>query len=104
MFHFSLNGASIDIVKKNVYLGVLFSGNGRFCKAIKSLANQANRAMFAVFKIIRQLDMPIDCQLKLFDQVIQPVLLYGSEVWGFENTVLLERVQLKFCKINTFLM
>jgi hypothetical protein len=54
--------------------------------------------MFAVFKIIRQLDMPIDCQLKLFDQVIQPVLLYGSEVWGFENTVLLERVQLKFCK------
>ena len=54
--------------------------------------------MFAVFKSIRQLDMLIDCQLKLFDQVIQPVLLYGSEVWGFENTVLLERVQLKFCK------
>ena len=25
------------------------------------------------------------CQLKLFDQTIVPILLYGSETFGFEN-------------------
>ena len=40
----------------------------------------------------------LDCQLKLFDQLVQPILLYSSEVWGFENITCLERLHLKFCK------
>ena len=31
------------------------------------------------------LDLPLECQLDLFDKVVVPVLLYGSEVWGFEK-------------------
>ena len=29
---------------------------------------------------------------------MKPVLLYGSEVWGFGNVTMLERIQLKFYK------
>ena len=42
--------------------------------------------------------MPLDCQLKLFDQLVQPIMLYSCEVWGFENIICLERLHLKFCK------
>ena len=95
---FSIGNVNLDIVNEYLYLGVLFSGNGRFCKAIKRIVNQASKAMFNVFRIIRKLEMPIDCTLKLFDNLIQPILLYGSEVWGYENIQILERVHLKFCK------
>ena len=47
---------------------------------------------------INILEMPIDCQLKIFDQLVQPILLYSSEVWGYENIVCLERLHLNFCK------
>ena len=30
-------------------------------------------------------------QLKLFDQTIVPILLYGSEIFGFENLQALEK-------------
>lgn len=28
---------------------------------------------------------PIDIQLKMFDTMVSPILLYGCEVCGFEN-------------------
>lgn len=34
----------------------------------------------------------------MFDKAIEPILLYGSEIWGFENLEILEKVQLYFCK------
>ena len=37
-------------------------------------------------------------QVDLFNKVIKPILLYGSEIWGFGNLDILERVQLKLFK------
>ena len=54
--------------------------------------------MFAIYKKIRNRNIPIDVQLKLFDSLVEPVLLYGSEVSGYENLENLERVHLQFCK------
>ena len=38
--------------------------------------------------------------LKLFDSCVAPILLYGCEleVWGYENTDIIEKVHTKFCK------
>ena len=30
--------------------------------------------------------------------MIEPILLYGSEVWGYENLKILEQIHLKLCK------
>ena len=62
---------------------MLFNFNGSFTKAKSKLLDQA---------------IPIDLQLKLFDSLVEPILLYGAEVWGFENILLLERLHLQFCK------
>lgn len=54
--------------------------------------------MYGVIRKIRTFNLPIDCQLDLFDKVVVPVLLYACEVWGYENIEIIERVHLKFLK------
>ena len=48
--------------------------------------------MFSVLRKSRKLHLPVDLQLQLFDSMVMPILLYGSEVTGFENTDILERL------------
>ena len=55
--------------------------------------------MYSVLKKGRQNNLSIECQLELFDKMVLPILIYGSEIWGFENIDILERVHLQFCKI-----
>jgi hypothetical protein len=37
-------------------------------------------------------------QLKLFDSLITPILVYSCEVWGFENKQGIEKMHLQYCK------
>ena len=75
------------------------SYNGTFKLAIKNVYNIANRAMFELLKKGRSLFLDTDVMLKMFDCTVLPILLYGSEVWGYSNIELIERLHLKFCKI-----
>ena len=34
----------------------------------------------------------------MFNKIIKPIILYGSEIWGVGNFDVLERIQLKFYK------
>ena len=45
---------------------------------------------------IANLDLPIDLQLKLFDNTILPIITYASEIWGFESCSLLEPIHNQF--------
>jgi hypothetical protein len=51
----------------------------------KKLLDQENKALYALYRKIRNFAIPIDLQLKLFDSLITPILVYSCEVWGFEN-------------------
>ena len=84
-FRFELDGNTIEIVDTFKYLGVYFSKSRTFYKAQKHCYDQGKKAMH-LLKRIHTLNIPLDLQLKLFDDTIVPILLYGSEVWGFENT------------------
>ena len=44
-----------------------------------------------------KLNLPADCQLKLFDQTILPIL-YGSEICSFEKLQLVEKVHFDFLR------
>jgi hypothetical protein len=43
----------------------------------------------------RKIVVPFDTQLSLFDVMVAPIILYGSEVWGVENIEIIDRFQLK---------
>jgi hypothetical protein len=36
-----------------------------------------------VYKLVRKEALPVDIQLLLFYSMIEPILIYGSEVWGY---------------------
>ena len=67
-------------------------------KKKKHIAEQGNKATFALLKTIRFLKLPYDIQIEMFDKTVKPILLYGSEIWGYGKCDIIERVQLKFLK------
>ena len=62
--------------------------------------------MYSLIQKGRRLKLPTDIMLKLFDSCVAHILLYGCEVWGYENTDIIEKVHTKFCKfifgVSTF--
>ena len=96
---FYFGGKEIEIVKNYKYLGVIFAKSGSFLTMRKYIKEQATKAMYNVLQNCRRNNLSIECQLDMFDKAILPILLYGSEIWGFENLDLLEKVHLRFCKI-----
>ena len=75
----------IEVVEDYVYLGVTFNYNGKYDKAMNKQVNLARRALFALLSRARKLQLPVDIQIELFHQLVVPVLLYGCEVWGFNE-------------------
>ena len=70
--------------------------NNTFAKAMKKQLDQGRRAQFSMLIKARNLDLPIDIQIKLFESIVCPILLYGSEVWGFKKIDILEIFYRKF--------
>lgn len=95
---FYYNKVAIENVKDFKYLGIIFSKTGSFAKSKKHLCEQAQKAMYSVIRKIRQFNLPVDCQFDFFDKIVVSVLLYGCEIWGYENIEVIERVHLKFLK------
>ena len=88
---FKIGDEQVEIVKSYKYLGVLLSQSGSFLSARKHVVQQAKKAMHLLFTRINNLDIPLDLQLKLFDNTVVPILTYGSEVWGYENLDIIEK-------------
>ena len=62
------------------------------------MVNQAHEAMYLILKKAHIQKLPIDVQLDLFHNMVLPILLYSSEVWGIENNDLIIKLHVEFCK------
>ena len=49
---------------------------------ITDVSIKSKRAIFAIKRKIKLLELPIKVTLNIFVTLITPILLYGSEVWG----------------------
>ena len=87
-----------SLTDKYHYLGVTFSCNGSFLQARKHVAQQASKALFALYKKSNNSDLPLDLVIKLFDHTVLPILTYGTEIFGFEHLDLLEKVHNDFLR------
>ena len=59
--------------------------------------------MFSLLTKSRRLSLPVDIQCELFEKIVLPILLYGSEVWGYTNVLPIEVFYRKFLRIVLFL-
>ena len=78
-----INGTEIENVKTFKYLGFTVGAkNCSFIGTCNDLSIKTKRAIFAINSKIRLSQIPIKLALKIFTTQLQPILLYGAEVWG----------------------
>ena len=97
-YNFYLGDQPIDITSTYHYLGVTFSATGSFLQARKHISQQARKATYLLFAKAHNADLPVDLTLKLFDHTVLPILTYGSEIFGFENLDIIEKVHNEFLR------
>ena len=73
-----------------------------FVQKRKHTAEQACKAMYLLFMIANNLDLPLDLpldlQMKLFDNTLLPILTNGSEIYGYGNLEIMERIHTEFLR------
>ena len=79
---FTINNCTVDETNSYTYLGLDITQSGSFKPAIEALKDKACRAYYAIRRRLYHLKPPVRVWLRIFDSVIAPILLYGSEVWG----------------------
>jgi hypothetical protein len=105
---FYLNDNLPENVQKYKYLGIELSASCTFTHSEDNLVQRAQKAPFKLKACIGN-EMNPKISLKLLDQLIKPILLYGSEVWGpakpmkksLEEYFMkskMEHLNLSFCK------
>jgi hypothetical protein len=62
------------------------------------MVDQVQKAMYALYRKKYNLAIPVDLQLKPFDSLLTPIILYCSEIWGFGCISNIEKIHLQFCK------
>ena len=97
--NFFFGSRPLEVVPEYIYLGMCFSYNGSFSKAIEKQISQATKAMYSLITKARRLFLPLDIVCDLFDKTVLPVLLYSSEIWGCGNLYKVEVFYRKFLKI-----
>ena len=106
-FRFTIYGKEIEIVKKYKYLGIIIHYNANLKHAAEHMYQKSLKGIFSLRSKILDFDvMNNPLKLKLFDTLIRPILIYGSEIWVTdfkikENTLdrlPFEKIQNRFCK------
>ena len=85
---YTLNNQVVEVVDIFKYLGIIFSRNGKFINAIKENINKARKAMYTLRRNFKNNYIPIDCQIDIIEKTVEPILLYGAEIWGYCNNCL----------------
>ena len=97
---FKFGDETINVVENYTYLGTIINYNGKYSKAIHKQVTQANRASFSLRSKQAKFKLPLDILFNLFDTLIIPILLYGSEIWGYEKLSEIEVFYKKIIKYS----
>jgi hypothetical protein len=79
---FTYLNKALEHAKKYKYLGIQFCSSGKFTVAKEDLYKRGLKATFKLTKLIDSNSLSYQTALHLFDHVVKPVILYGSEIWA----------------------
>lgn len=100
-------GERLEKVKTFKYLGYTFQKNGNHDCHIKELRKKANIVMAQIWGIgERKFNSNYNLRMFLFDKTVVSIALYAAEIWGWEVSQEIERLQYKYIRwllgLNTF--
>jgi hypothetical protein len=77
------DGKKLNVQYTTRYLGFYFSSNNRWAQHRKIMVEKANRALYAITEFLfKNRNLPVKFFKYLFSTAIEPILLYGSEIWS----------------------
>ena len=79
---FHINRLNIEIVNNYTHLGINFSSNGNFKVCKSNLKDKVRRSFFATRRYLDFSKYHPISQITFLSPFFQPILPYGSEVWG----------------------
>ena len=85
------NDKVLNVVDQYKYLGnvmksVKTCNEDVFGENFQYLCNKARKAIFVMFKRLKNLGiLPVKIMIYLFQSLIRPILVYGSDVWGVNS-------------------
>ena len=115
-FRFSIGGEELEYVTQYKYLGVTFSSSTKFSGVEKHLSLKANMALFFLKQSIFDKGLKLSAVLSIFDILVKPIALYGSEIWtaykpcykgkslddlfdlSFKSNSEFDKIHTRFCK------
>ena len=115
-FRFAIGNDDIEYVSQYKYLGVIFTSNAKFSVAENTLSMKASRALFSIKQSIFDKTIKPSSLLRIFDALVKPIALYGSEIWSgykscyvgktieemfemtLKNTNEFDKTYMRFCK------
>lgn len=81
------------------YLGTFFTSSLSWRKAKQTSALQASKAVINILKYQKYFGYFYATEaFKLFDAIVTPILVYSSNVWGYQYSDVIEQVHYSFCK------
>lgn len=93
-----IDNERLEIVDDFCYLGMRFHYTGNMSYAVKALSDQALKAYNSLLSVFTRVKLDIKTKLSLFDSMVVPIILYGSEVWGIYDNKEIDKLHIKFCK------
>ena len=97
--HWTYNVSEINIVNNFTYVGVTFTSKLSYNTMASQQAVKAKRAFVSIMNSLYKFgQLPQNIYFKLFDMKVMPVLLYGSELWGYAEIETVEIVHRYACK------
>ena len=78
-----LNSKLLSLADNYCYLGIIFNRNDTFKHGIDNLTTKGKTSYFSwSLELNRNNNTPVNVIMKLFDSLVKPIWLYGSEIWG----------------------
>eukprot|EP00745_Piridium_sociabile_P024691 TRINITY_DN39152_c0_g3_i6.p1 TRINITY_DN39152_c0_g3~~TRINITY_DN39152_c0_g3_i6.p1 ORF type:complete len:696 (-),score=54.33 TRINITY_DN39152_c0_g3_i6:199-2037(-) len=93
------NGKRLEVVNSYCYLGYNFTTMVSVKRGTMHLVTKGKKAAIQLCRVLQKYkEISPKAFFNIFDVKIQPILLYSSEVWGFNRLDHIEKVHLMACK------
>ena len=93
------DGKALEVVNKYCYLGYIFTTMLSFNIGTSTLVAKGKKAVYLLNRAFSNCKgMSAKTFFRVFDAKVQSILLYSSEIWGYEPIENVEKVHMIACK------
>lgn len=81
----NIGGYDLEVVKNFIYLGSEVTSDNNTSVEVKRRIVLANRCLFSLNRLFRSTQLSRKTKIKLYNELVLPVLLYGAECWNLTS-------------------